>query len=454
MIASESAPVLRVTNHHSTTWKGGKWVIPAGATVTVPWQWLELYGGTPGLAVDFSGAQDTLRTRDEAGRLTFDFWMPLSMIDGYGRHALSIYQAMQKVGAAPVLRDVGWGNAIEQQVPAAIKHEADNNRPRMPTKIGLTMSVPYDPRLTGHDSVYKIGITQFETDHIPAKHVAAVNRLDHLIVTSSFQPDIWRRSGVRRGLPISVLTPGVDTDFFRYVERPRGEHFRVLMLGALTGRKDPVGAVQIFQSASKGDPSWRLTIKTRPSNALEGLLQMLGCEVAYATDKNGRRIPRIPTPSTWTGRTDARIEVVVSDDSTVDVLKRYHSHDCLLWPSKGEGVGLPPLEAMATGMEVVMSDNSGMADYAFDSHCWPIPTARKEPADGPLGFSRGYVEQYGSVGQWWVPDQRKAVRQLSECHAAWKAGQGKGAKAAAYVRANHTLEIQARSVLSVVERYA
>jgi glycosyltransferase involved in cell wall biosynthesis len=302
--------------------------------------------------------------------------------------------------------------------------------------------VPYDECLTGHQSVYKLVITQFETDTIPDFHIKAVNKADHLITTSSFQPEIWRRCGIRASIPITVLTAGIDTDYFSY-QRPEPDGtFKVLMLGALTGRKDPLAAIRIFQEASGGDPSWKFTIKTRQADRLDLVARELGIA------------GKIQQPFRGRGRRDPRIELIISDDPPDAVRGYYQSHDALLWPSKGEGVGLPPLEAMSCGMEVVMSNNSGMADYALASHCWPIPTDRMEPADGPDGFSREYVIAFGDVGSWWVPSEEKGARQLRRAFEAWKLGRGKGAKAAAYVRAKHTLEHQGQSVLNVVEQYA
>src|SRR5262249_3043826 len=139
--------------------------------------------------------------------------------------------------------------------------------------------------------------TQFETDHVPDFHVRSVNRLDHLIVTSHFQPEVWRRSGARRDLPISVLTPGVDTDFFAFRERLPGPQFRVLILGALTARKDPITAVRAFQEASRGDDSWRLTIKTRRADGIEILLRSLGFEFRTERGQGGASdIHHIPYP--------------------------------------------------------------------------------------------------------------------------------------------------------------
>jgi glycosyltransferase involved in cell wall biosynthesis len=437
------SPKLRVTNRMPIPQQLGRWNLPPDTPVEVPMEFVELFGGAKGVEVDFSAVGEMLRSHDDEGHPIFDFWSPLSAVDGYGRHALAILRGLKELGAKPILRDAEWNDNLH--LPSSIIQEAKANANRMPSRVGVAMSVPYDRHLVEHSSIHKIAITQFETDRVPSYHVRQVNRIDHLIVTSTFQPEIWRRSGLQKHIPISVLTPGIDTDFFEYRDRPPGDYYRVLMLGALTARKDPVTAIKAFQEASNSDPSWRLTIKTRRADGILLLLDALG--VRHAPDQ----LPDYP----WRGRApvDPRIEVIISDDTPDQVRQWYWSHDCFLWPSKAEGVGLPALEAMATGMEVVMSNNSGMADYAYPGHCWPVGTSHMESAAVPGGFSMKYIETYGDVGNWWVPDFNQLVKQLKKSHAAWQKGRGKGRRAAEYVREHHTLAHQARSVFEVIDKY-
>jgi glycosyltransferase involved in cell wall biosynthesis len=224
------------------------------------------------------------------------------------------------------------------------------------------------------------------------------------------------------------MTPGIDTDYFRFEERKVDGRFKVLLLGAITGRKNPLGAIRIFQRASNGRMDWTLTIKTRKTDAI-------------------REIQKAVQP-------DPRISIEIGDSHPDSILQYYLAHDCLLWPSKGEGVGLPPLEAMSTGMELVCSDNSGMQDFVDSNHCYPIKTSHMEPANLPgIGFSPQYTNMFGSVGEWWVPDEDHAVRQLEKCFDNWVQGKGKGRKAAEYVRRSHTLEIQAGSILKVIKGF-
>lgn len=402
---------------------GAFMIPPGGDWQMVPVSFVESYGYDRDLVFDFSGFRQHMATRDDTGRFTFDWWCPLSMVDGYGRHALAIYKGFSRSECEPILHDVDWID--KSYLPGEIEAARHMGMYRMPNKIGCVMSLPYDQHIHNHQSVTRVVVTQFETNKIPEKHISNVNIADHLILTSSWQPKVWKKCGIN--IPISVMTPGVDTDFFAYKQRHRDGIFRVLLLGAITGRKNPLGAIRIFRAASEGRSNWRFVIKTRKTDAIDNIRRAIA--------------------------NDPRMSLEVEDSHPDIVLKYYHGNDCLLWPSKGEGVGLPPLEAMATGMELVCSDNSGMSDYVHDAICYPIRTSHMESASGADGFSREYIDAFGDVGDWWVPDEHHAVAQLQKCYQAWSDGRGKGTIAAEYVRQHHTLRLQSESILKVLKQY-
>lgn len=421
----EASGMIPATNIGTIAKRCGAFLLPPNVPVLVPETFLAEFGYDNQIQFDFSQYQHMMESRTADGRLTLDYWCPLSMVDGYGRHALDIYKGMKQLGAQPLLRDVGWVQQI--YLNPLIKAESVASHAKPPRKVGVCMSVPYDPHIFNHQSLTKIVITQFETDRFPEKHVDNVNRCDHLIVTSSFQPEMMRRSGVK--IPISVLIPGVDTDLFTPRRREVDGIFKCLILGALTPRKNPIGAIQMFEQASQNQTDWKLLIKSRQADGMDAVRKLAA--------------------------QDPRIEVVIGDTPPEWVPQVYQEHDCLIWPSKGEGVGLPPLEALASGMEVVCSRNSGMLDFISDEWAWPINKHTKESASIPgIGFSESYVKMYGDVGNWWSPDLAEGAKQLRRAYEAWSTGKGKGGRAAEYVRAKHTLRHQAGSVLQVVEKYS
>src|SRR5260370_26007529 len=102
-----------------------------------------------------------------------------------------------------------------------------------------------------------------------------------------------RKSGVR--IPINVMRAGIDTDYFRYYPRPKDGLFKVLILGALTGRKNPMGAIRIFQKASDGNPDWRVTSTGGPATALDKHKRAPAHDEALQDPLAGHPPPTLPT---------------------------------------------------------------------------------------------------------------------------------------------------------------
>lgn len=413
---------IRVRNDDINTILCGPYRLYPKEWVEVPVSFLQSYGEAPNITKDFSGIANYLQTTDEDGTPVFDFRCPLSAVDGYGRHALDIWRGLNDYGVKANLR--GSDRYVDaQHLDPELMRLSRANRRNPPSYLSVTMSVPYDPAMTQNESIVKLAITQFECDRIPEKYIEFVNQCDALITTSNFQVPIWRECGLR--IPIHVLTPGVDTQYFSYKRPDPDGTFKVLLLGALSPRKNVEGAIRIFQAASGGREDWRLTIKSR------GYLRK----------------------EWYTG--DPRIQVIEGDAPPGYIKQLYETHDCLLWPSKGEGVGLPPLEAMSCGMELVCSQNSGMLDYLRSENSYPIKMAGKvwAAAEGEA-FSKEFVnELYGDPGNYWIPDEDHGAKQLRKCFDNWADGKGRGERAAKYVRARHTLRDQAASVWEAVRQY-
>jgi len=151
LISTSSRRPLLATNTMPIPQRFGQWVLLPDQPVEVPIEFLELYGGAPGVVLDFSGLEDLLRTHDEAGRPTFDFWCPLSALDGYGRHALGVVRGLKDLGVAPVLRDAEWQETTRGEhphLPTSVMLEARYGRRKFTGKwkpssfaIPMAMSV-------------------------------------------------------------------------------------------------------------------------------------------------------------------------------------------------------------------------------------------------------------------------------------------------------------------------
>jgi glycosyltransferase involved in cell wall biosynthesis len=63
----------------------------------------------------------------------------------------------------------------------------------------------------------------------------------------------------------------------------------------------------------------------------------------------------------------------VSPSTDAEMADFYHSLDIFSYTSRQEGFGMPPLEAMACGIPVVMTDSGGPREYASGSNAMIVP---------------------------------------------------------------------------------
>ena len=80
------------------------------------------------------------------------------------------------------------------------------------------------------------------------------------------------------------------------------------------------------------------------------------------------------------------ITVITESMSDEELVKLYHDHDVLIYPSYGEGFGFIPLQALATGMPVICTES--WAHY--DKFLGPLKL-KSEMIDSPWPFHNGKV---------------------------------------------------------------
>jgi len=68
----------------------------------------------------------------------------------------------------------------------------------------------------------------------------------------------------------------------------------------------------------------------------------------------------------------------------------YRSVDCFVLPSRGEGWGLPILEAMACGLPVIATDWSGQTDFINDEIAYPLAIEGLIPAKARCPYYKGF----------------------------------------------------------------
>jgi len=245
----------------------------------------------------------------------------------------------------------------------------------------------------------RIGFTMFETTKIPPDWAKICNKtLDILIVPSGENKKIFKNCGVE--IPIKVIPLWVD-DCYKYYDRPKRKIFTFLFVGGVDdhNRKGWYELQKAFKLEFKKEKDVRLIFKCLFINIHnEMALQIME---------------------------DDRISFVKEKLKNKELYELYKKADCFVFPTHGEGFGLPPLEAMATGLPTIVTDWMGCKEFVDNKICYPLKVDKLEEALFP--------DTYGDVGNWAYISIKELRRQMRYVYEHQKEARQKGKLAAKVV---------------------
>lgn len=191
--------------------------------------------------------------------------------------------------------------------------------------------------------------TVFETDYIQQNWVDACNMYDITWVPSHFCVDTFKRSGVNNVIymPYGFDFNNDSASIPKLVNDPR---FKFLFINQWSNRKYAKETVEAFCKTFRGTDDVVLYIRT----FVLGGLGLSPLDIVKDIKEVKTLYPDSPQI----------ILLEHFDDLTLNRL--YNSVDCLLSPSRGEGVGRTIVEAMSHALPVVTTNWSAMTEYASD----------------------------------------------------------------------------------------
>lgn len=359
---------------------------------------------------EFSVQADSLSDyalRDETGRVRYlGYTGPVDSRFGYGGGGILILRALTRLGVqASVNPKYNGGHEVAYRVDLP-REAATQLEPRgFVPQVDIVHCLPDD--IADSQAPRKVIWTMWESDRIPdgskkpfGDWAAKINsNAERLIVPCQHNAEVFAACGVE--VPITVLPYGLDTDIWPFYERPERDTFTVVQYGDLSARKGPLEAIEAFQKAFPNEPDVRLILKTAAGRFNYG--------VGF--------IPEFR---------DSRIQVLNATWSRAQLVQLLHAADAFIWLSRGEGFGLPPLQAALTGLPVIMTTHTGMAEYYKPQFFYGVRSAGTSPS--PLG------------GDWQEPDTDHAAEQLRKVYEGRKAALKRGKAAATYVQKNFSLD--------------
>lgn len=314
--------------------------------------------------------------------------------DGYGRQALNTLRALANMG-----HDVS---------------PLTNEMLALPTWVQRLMGVDWSgitiSNVPGFDITSIPGrqwaFTMCEENAVDPEWVENINdHCERLLVPCQHNLRVFNAAGV--AVPIHIVPLGLDPR--EYAPLPvskRKRSYTFLAFADRGSRKGYSTALLAFASAFPASkyPDVRLIIKTRAKEMLP----------AFA---------------------DTRITHWAEDcPNAVDL---FGQADCLVFPSKGEGWGLPPREAVALGIPAIVPRHTGLE---VGIGCWATVILEKHA-----------LEASGIGGEWFNPDWQEVMAAMTWCYEHQEEARQKAIAGGEWLRKEQTWDHAAAIVSALLE---
>tara|TARA_B100000674_G_C37958102_1_gene970659 strand:- start:1544 stop:2704 length:1161 start_codon:yes stop_codon:yes gene_type:complete len=322
---------------------------------------------------------------------------PLLTSSGYGVHSRQIFEAIESIpGIQLDVECLNWGNT-----PWLLDSNINNGLIGRIMKCSKKITPPYDISIQvqlpdewdtslGHKN---IGISAVvETDRCNPKWIESCNKMDHIVVPSDFTKNVLKRSGV-----VTKNISVIPEWFNQYILNENKGNIEqdlslktknnFLILGQLGSPKSEDDRKNIFN-----------TIKWICENFKEnddvGIILKTNMGRNTTIDKK-ITINILNQMKNHIGKTKVKIYLLHGSMSDQEIANLYFHKDikCLVTATRGEGYGLPIIEAAAAGMPIIATNWSGHLEFLKDGMFLPVDYKLKEILDSRVDnriFLKGF----------------------------------------------------------------
>ncbi len=230
-----------------------------------------------------------------------------------------------------------------------------------------------------NEGSYRIGFTMLETTGIPAEWARQCNMMDEVWVPSTFNVETFRNSGVT--VPIYTIPLGIDPNYYNPRIKSYKHHGKYTFLTVFEWgeRKAPEVLLRAYNKAFSKRDDVMLVCKVINNDG--------SVDVGKDIEKLGLNKPDSPDI------------VFLYNTKFVDYEMPclYRSADCFVTATRGEGWGMPILEAMACGLPTIATNWSAQTDFFNQDVGFPIDVKRLIDAEAKCPYYDGF--------QWADPDE-------------------------------------------------
>lgn len=307
---------------------------------------------------------------------------PLLTNSGYGVHARQIYESIEKQpGIELSVHCTSWGQCSWLISPEDLNGLVGRIMQRsvplenMTFDLSIQVQLPdeWDPKLAKRN----IGITAaVEATKCHQSWIEKCNAMDKIIVPSTFTQNVIKRSGIVFK-PIHVIPEWFNQNILNKSVCDKIRHndprykidtkFNFLVMGLITGtdaandRKNLFNTIKWLMEEFKDDPDVGIVLKTSFGKStkfdkkmtLDFLKQVIeNCRIGA----------------------NPKIHLLHGHLTSQEIAALYHTHNIksLVTATRGEGYGLPIVDAAAAAMPIVATDWSGHFEYLDRDLIFPV----------------------------------------------------------------------------------
>ena len=356
---------------------------------------------------------------------------PLLSVSGYGQHSRQVFEAVKKIPSADVFTQiVQWGNTswfidaeAEDGLIGDIMKRSSDEQSGFDISFQIQLPDEWSPTL----AKINVGITAaVETDVCNPVWVEKCNGMSAIIVPSLFTKGVLEKKG-KINVPVYVVPewyiPEIESSNIN-LDLPVRTSFNFLIVSQLTAidssvdRKNITDTIGWICDTFKDDKDVGIILKTNSGR---------GTSIDKSFTKGS--IQSILNQIRATSKVPVYLVHGNMTNDEISGLYRHKSVKALVSLTRGEGYGLPLLEAAASGLPVIATDWSAHTEFLnlgkwtkIDSTLTGIPDSRvdgrifvkgsrwAQPSDASFRKKIRKFRDSSEVPKQWATDLKEKCR--------------------------------------------
>jgi len=347
---------------------------------------------------------------------------------GYAQAARSLLLAMDKVGINITTFMLAYqqGSLNLGEGGQLAKKLQDK---QLDYDIKLMMITPDQAALQREEGKYNICAMFWEVLGLDKRWVESMNKLDEIWTTSQTFADTFKHNGVYK--PIKVIKPIIETSNKIQYKKLKIEGFDGFLFYSIfqwTERKNPRALLETYWQTFTGKKDVALLLKVYEADFSEFCKDKIRNDIK--TWKKELGLKHYP-----------KVFLVLDEVSTTDIMRIHSTGDCLVSAHRGEGLGMPQIEAMSIGNPIISTNFGGVHELLDNKNSWLIDY------DLTQVFNMGHIVWYNAQQLWAEIKTHQLGNSMLEAYSNQKLTKQKGRLAKEFIKNNLSMQNVGNEIL-------